>query len=77
MTLKELGIEYKKIDNLFVGYINFKGEIPDIPDKIDEFYEMIKDHVSGPAIAVIDYGVYSEGGKDIDICFPLEGEKEL
>ncbi|MFW9947587.1 MAG: hypothetical protein ACFFDX_12255 [Candidatus Odinarchaeota archaeon] len=77
MTLKELGIEYKKIDNLYVGYINFKGEIPDIPAKIDGFYETIKDHVSGPAIAVIDYGVYSEGGKDIDICFPLEGEKEL
>lgn len=77
MTLKELGIEYKKIDMLHVGYFNFRGEIPDIPAKIDEFYEKIKDHVSGPAIAVIDYGVYSEGGKYIEVCFPLEEDKEL
>lgn len=77
MTLKELGIEYKKIDKLYVGFINFRGEIPDIPGRIDEFYEKIKNHVTGPAIAVIDYGVYSEGRKDIDVCFPLEEGKEF
>ena len=77
MTLKELGIEHKRIDNILVGYINFRGEIPDILPKIDEIYEIVKDHVSGPPIAVIDYGVYSEGGKDIELCFPFKDKKEL
>jgi len=77
MTLKELGIKHKKIDKLYVGYINFRGEIPDIPAKIEDFYKKIKDHATGPPIAIIDYGVYSEGGKDIDICFPLKEGKEL
>lgn len=76
MTLKDLGIEHKTIDKQFVGFINFQGEISDIPAKIDELYEKIKEDISSPAIAVIDYGVYSEGGKDIDVCIPVqEGKK--
>lgn len=77
MTLKELGIEHKRIEKLFVGYTNFRGELPDIPLKIEEFYEEVKDHISGPPIAIIDYGVYSDGGKDIDVCFPLKNTKEV
>jgi len=77
MTLKELGIEHKRIDKILVGYIDFRGEIPDILPKIDEVHEIVKDHVSGPPIAVIDYGVYSEGGKAIDLCFPFKDKKEL
>lgn len=77
MTLKDLGIEHKAIDKQFVAFINFRGEISDIPAKIDELYEKIKKNVYSPAIAVIDYGVYTEGGKDIEICFPLKEEKDL
>lgn len=77
MSLKELGIEHKVIDKILVGYINFRGEITDIQPKIENFYNIIKHHVSGPPIAVVDYGVYSEGGKDIDLCFPLKHKKEI
>jgi len=77
MTLKELGIEHKRIDKILVGYINFRGEIPDILPKLEELYEIVKDHVAGPPIAVIDYGVYSEGGNDIELCFPFKDKKEL
>jgi len=71
MTLQELGISYKKIEKKFVIYNNFRGEIKDIPPKIDELYQKCKDYAIGPAIAVIDYGVYSEDGKDIDLCYEL------
>ena len=77
MSLQELGISYKKIKIKFVVYINFRGEIKDIPPKIDELYQKYKDSVYGPGIAVIDYGVYSEGGNDIDLCFQLKDQKKL
>ncbi|MFW9780990.1 MAG: hypothetical protein ACFFFB_01760, partial [Candidatus Heimdallarchaeota archaeon] len=77
MALKDLGIEYKVIDKQFVGFINFRGEISDIPAKIDELAEKIKENISSPAIAVIDYGVYSEGGKDIDVCIPIQEGKSF
>lgn len=77
MSLKDLGIEHKVIDKQFVAFSNFQGEISDIPAKIDELYEKIKEKAYYPAIAVIDYGVYTEGGKDIEICFPLKEEKNL
>ncbi|MFX0060257.1 MAG: hypothetical protein ACFE85_15760 [Candidatus Hodarchaeota archaeon] len=77
MTLKEFGIEHKIIDKILVGYTNFRGEIMDIQPKIEQFYEKIRDYASGPPIAVIDYGVYSEGGIDIDLCFPIKDKKGL
>lgn len=69
MSLQELGIIHKKIDKKLVGFINYRGEIKDIPSKLKYYFHKYKDYISGPPIAVIDYGVYSEGGKDIDICF--------
>lgn len=76
MTLQELGITHKKIKKKFVVYINFRGEIKDIPPKIDELYQKCIDYVIEPVIAVIDYGVYSEGGKDIDLCFELKDQEK-
>ncbi|MFW9998897.1 MAG: hypothetical protein ACFE9Q_02285 [Candidatus Hodarchaeota archaeon] len=77
MSLQELGISYKKIEKIFGVYLNFRGEIKDIAPKIDELYQICKDYIFGPAIAVIDYGVYSEGGKDIDLCFQLKDQKKI
>ncbi|MFX1234108.1 MAG: hypothetical protein ACFFBY_06055 [Promethearchaeota archaeon] len=77
MTLKDLGIEYKVIDKQFVSFINFRGEISDIPAKINELAEKIKQNTTSPAIAVIDYGVYSESGKDIDVCIPIQEGKNF
>jgi len=76
MSLQELGISHKKIEKLEVIYFNFRGEIKDIPPKIEDFYKNYEDFIIKPAIAVIDYGVYSEGGKDIDICFQLKDQKK-
>ena len=75
MSLQELGITHKIIKKKFVFYNNFRGEIKDIPPKIDEMYQKFIDYIIGPAIAVIDYGVYSEGGKDIYLCFELKDQK--
>ncbi|UCC20258.1 MAG: hypothetical protein JSV62_02940 [Promethearchaeota archaeon] len=76
MSLQELGISHKKIKKKFVMYFNFRGEIKDIPPKIDEISHKYKDFIYKPCIAVIDYGVYSEGGKDIDLCFQIEEQKK-
>ncbi|MFX0039897.1 MAG: hypothetical protein ACFFCY_11675 [Promethearchaeota archaeon] len=77
MSLQEKGICHKNIERKNVIFFNFRGEIQDIPSKIDYFYQNNKDLINKPAIVVIDYGVYSEGGKDIDICFQLKNQKEM
>lgn len=77
MLLQELGISHKQIKRKFVAYINFRGEIKDIPKKLDELYHKYNNIVLRPVIAVIDYGVYSKGGKDIDLCFILKDQKTL
>jgi hypothetical protein len=77
MSLQELKILYKEIEKELIGYINFRGEIKDIPSKIEEVHQYNKEFLLGSPIAVIDYGVYSEGGKDIDLCFPITESIEL
>ncbi|MFX1327928.1 MAG: hypothetical protein ACFE91_07265 [Promethearchaeota archaeon] len=76
MTLQTLGISFKKIEKKLVAYVNFRGEIKDIPSKMEALYKKCNDYVSKPAIAVIDYGVFSEDGQDIDICFPISKNSE-
>ncbi|MFW9941841.1 MAG: hypothetical protein ACFFFT_12435 [Candidatus Thorarchaeota archaeon] len=77
MSLQDLEIIYKEIDKELIGYINFRGEIEDIPSKIEELYQYYKEFLLSPPFAIIDYGVYSEGGKDIDLCFPIKESIEL
>ena len=72
MSLKELGIVHKQIEPILVVYTNFRGEIKDIPSRIEIFREKFTFFPPRPIIAVIDYGVYSEGGSDIDICIPID-----
>jgi len=76
MALKELGIKHKKIDEIFVAYNNFRGEISDIPTQMDALYQNIRAYTTGSGIAVIDYGVYSDG-KDIDVCFPIKESTKI
>jgi len=77
MSLQELGISHKKIKKKNVVYINFRGEIKDILPKIEELYQKCEDFVFKPAIAIIDYGVYSDGGKDINLCFQIKDQKKI
>ena len=72
MSLKESGIVHKQIEPTFVVYTNFRGEINDIPSQIENFREEITLFSPKFIIVVIDYGVYSEGGSDIDICIPID-----
>lgn len=72
MSLKELGIIHKQIEPIFVAYYNFRGELKDVPSKIEEFRESFIIFPPNPIIVVIDYGVYSEGGSDIDLCLPID-----
>ena len=71
MAIQELGITHKKIDKILVGFINFRGEIKDIPSRIVGLRKVCKNFITGSAIASIDYGVYSESGADVDVCFPI------
>jgi len=72
MTFKELGIVHKQIKPILVVYTNFRGELKDIPSRIGKLRENFTFFPSGSIIAVIDYGVYSEGGSDIDVCIPID-----
>jgi len=67
-----MGIIHKKIKPVFVAYTNFRGKIKDIHSKINKFRENFITSPRTTNIAVIDYGVYSEGGSDIDICIPVD-----
>jgi hypothetical protein len=77
ITLEDYGLIYKEIEKLLTAYINFRGEIKDIPSKIEDLYQQCKDYIIGPPLAIIDYGVFSEGGKHIDICVPIKNTIEL
>ncbi|MFX0106338.1 MAG: hypothetical protein ACFE75_12735, partial [Candidatus Hodarchaeota archaeon] len=76
MSIQELGISHKRINKILVAYVNFRGEIKEIPPKIDELYKKCKNYAFDQPLAIIDYGVYSEGGKDIDICIPISKTPE-
>ena len=77
MSLQDLEITYKEIEKDLIGYVNFRGEVKEVPSKIEEIYRFYKDLLLRPPIAIVDYGVYSEGGKDIDLCFPIKESIEL
>jgi effector-binding domain-containing protein len=77
ISLQELGITHKKIDKIMVAYSNFRGEIEDISAEVDSLYKKCKNYISGPPIGILDYGVYSEGGQDIEVCFPIQESIEL
>jgi hypothetical protein len=77
MLLQDYKIGHKKTEKVLVGYINFRGEIKDLPSKIEKLIQQCRDFSLGPPIAVIDYGVYSNGGKDIDLCVPIKETIEL
>lgn len=77
MSLKELQISHKKIAQTFVAYINFQGQIKDIPMKLEELCNICGGDKSNPAIAVIDMGVYSKEGIDIDVCIPIKVSNKI
>lgn len=71
MTLTESGITHKKTDEMLVASINFRGKFQDIPPKFEKLSQECKEYICGPPITIYDYGVYSEGGIDIEVCFPV------
>ncbi|MBY8985411.1 MAG: hypothetical protein KGD65_10105 [Candidatus Lokiarchaeota archaeon] len=77
MILHDFEITHKKTDKILVGYTNFRGEISDIPSQLEKLNQQCGDFALGLPLAVIDYGVYSSGGKDIDICIPIKETIEL
>lgn len=70
MSLTESGITHKKVGEMRVAGIRFRGERKDIPAKCEILSEVCKKYVCGPAICVYDYGVYTDG-VEIEVCFPV------
>ncbi len=70
MTLIESGITHKKVDEMLVASIRFRGEVKDIPANRENLFQVCKKYVCGPAIVVYDYGVYTDG-VEIEVCFPV------
>ena len=72
MTLQESGITKKKIEEMFVASIRFRDDLEgkNILSMFEKLFEKCKEHICGPAIALIDYGVYSDG-IEVEVCFPV------
>lgn len=63
-------VTHKKVDEMLIAGICFKGEFKDSAPKFDILLEECKDLICGPAMAVYDYGVYTDG-IEIEACFPV------
>ena len=64
-------VTHTKVDEMLIAGICFKGEFKDSAPKFDILLEECKDLICGPAMAVYDYGVYTDG-IEIEACFPVE-----
>ncbi len=63
-------ITHKKVDEMLIAGIWFKGEFKDIIPKFDVLLKECKNYIDGPRMAVYDYGVYTDG-VGIEACFPV------
>lgn len=74
MSIKDTGIIYKKIGEILVGSMSHKGTYQDtiqqLMPKLHELKQRCKENICGPAMALYDYGVYTDA-VHIDLCYPI------
>ena len=77
MIVHESGITKKKTEEMLVASIHFRTrgsyrdlEVKNIPSMSEKLFKKCKEYVYGPAIAVYDNGVYSDG-LEVEVCFPV------
>jgi effector-binding domain-containing protein len=75
MSLKESGIEHQKIDDMLIAGITFRGDVETIGPSIKTLVAACGDLICGPAMALYDYGAYTNG-MHIEVCFPITEEVE-
>lgn len=75
MSLKESGIEHKKIDDMLIASITFKDDFEKIPLSLEALVKVCGDRICGPAMTLYDYGAYTDG-LHIEVCFPVTEEIE-
>jgi effector-binding domain-containing protein len=67
-------IEYKKMNELIVASVGSRGTYHDTPQqlmpKFKVLAQMCGERISGPPMALYDYGVYSDA-VHIDVCYPV------
>ena len=73
MSLKESGIEHKKIGDMLIASIAFKDDFDKIPQSLETLVKACGDRICGPAMTLYDYGVYTDG-LHIEACFPVTEE---
>jgi len=72
MSLKELGITTKKIDDMLVAGIRFRMQNPqEMGSKFEELSRKCRDYICSTAMAVYDYGLGTERGVVTEACFPV------
>lgn len=72
---EDTGIVPKRIGEMLVASIGFKGEFKEIAPKFETLLEHCADYICGPACALYDYGVYTDGVY-IEACFPVTQKVE-
>jgi effector-binding domain-containing protein len=70
MSNEGAAITRKKVDDIFIASIRFRGQYEEIPKYFDKLYAQVKSYVSGSAICLY-YGDKTEEGQDIEVCFPV------
>ncbi len=72
MSREKSGINHKKIDDMLIASIRFRGQYEEIPKYFDKLYEQVKPYVSGKGIFLHHYFDESLGeGHDFEVCYPV------
>ncbi len=70
MSLKELGVTYKKSDEILVAGLRFRGSREDIGPKLEELRQQCEAAIDGKPLAVYRFDTGKEG-LDIEVCYPV------
>lgn len=70
----ETGVEVtrKRVDDVLVATIRFRGEVQDVPQALGRLYEQVEPHIVGKGMLLHHYYDQSVGeGNDLEVCYPV------
>ncbi len=71
MSNEKMTVTQKTIDDTLIASIRFRGKYEQAGLHFDELYQQCEKHVCGPAFCLYHYETGTEGGVDIEVCFPV------
>jgi effector-binding domain-containing protein len=71
MSGKEENIVKKRVDDMLIASIRFRGKYEEVGEYFDKLYRHCEEHVCGPGFCLYHYETDTEGGVDIEACIPV------